>query len=744
MRQGLDVLIPALGALFAAAGAFMLFRRPHAGARALAAVMAAGAWWTLCAALEMNSGNREGAVFWSKMAAFGIAGLGPFWILFSLRYSEPDRPVSRRKWGLIWIGPILYILLVWTNHIHNWVWPQVEWIVETGRCRFGHGPAKWGMAVYSYALFLAGGRRVWATVRHSSTVYCGKALLLLVAFLFPVFPNFLYLMRWTPWPEMDVTPIAITFSVILVAFAVFRRGTLDLFPLARTLVFERMEEGVIVVDSRHQVLDLNPAAVRLMGGANCLAIGQSVGAGGREDVGGVNWKRLLTEPVTEFRTKEGRVIEGRLSPIRTEEGRSLGQLVLLRDVTAAREEARRRQEIEERLREAQKMEIVGRLAGGVAHDFNNMLQAISGFTEILLLDIPESDPKRQDLLEIQKAAARAQALTRQLLAFSRKQMLKTCLVDLNDLIRQMVKMLTRLLGEDIRIETQLTTELWPVRVDPSQIEQALLNLCVNARDAMPRGGLLTLATANKEWDEGAAAEHREELRAGRFVVVSVSDTGIGLSPEVSAHLFEPFFTTKKGRGTGMGLATLYGIVKQHGGFIHVYSEQNHGATFRLYLPAAERVDLQGDSVADGKSDSSYRGKGERILLIEDEELVRQMTDRVLRLNGYEVQPVASAAEAIRRFESDPSSWDLVFSDVVLPDGNGVDLVERFRAIHPGVAVVLASGFSDEKSRWPDIAKRNIAFLQKPWNVAELLRIMRETLSSRPAERSQNDSFSQGR
>ena len=720
-------MVPGVGALLALSSGVVLMRREQSGARSLAAVLFAVAWWTLAAAFEMSAGSREGAVFWSRMAAFGIVSLGPLWLLFSWRYSHPDRPISWRSWGLLWAIPMLYLVLVWTNSHHGWVWPSVEWISETGRCRFGHGPAKWGMAICTYGLLILGANRIFSTVRRSSSFFCGQAMVLMIIFSIPLVANLLYLLRFNPWPEMDLTPPTLALSGALVAVFLFRRRVFDLFPLARSLVFQQMEEGVLVLDSRSRVLDANPAAIRLLEGVEPLAIGTEVGVSPAPSrFAGLDWQRLFAEGALEYQTPRARRLEMRVSPIRHSDGKTLGHLVLIRDVTAVQVEAQRRREMEERLRNTEKMELLGRLAGGVAHDFNNMLQAILGFTEMLLLDTPPSDPRHAELLEIQKASQRARDLTRQLLAFSRKQMLKPSRVDINDLVRSFLKMLTRLLGEDIRVETRLAPDLWAIWADPSPIEQALLNLCVNARDAMPRGGTLTITTANVFFDEATAASRADEIRPGRFVSVSVSDTGTGLSPEASAHLFEPFFTTKKGRGTGMGLASVYGIVKQHEGFVHVYSEPNRGSTFRLYFPAADPSSSAGPRPEE-EAPLQRRGTGERVLLIEDEEEVRQMAERALRLNGYLVQSAASARDAIRLFESNPANWDAVLSDVILPDGNGLDLVERFRSLNDRLAVVLMSGFSDEKSRWPDIARQGLAFVQKPWSIPELLGLLREEL-----------------
>ena len=375
--------------------------------------------------------------------------------------------------------------------------------------------------------------------------------------------------------------------------------------------------------------------------------------------------------------------------------------------------------------QAQKMETVGKLAGGVAHDFNNILQTILGYSEFLLKSTPTTDERHRDLLEIQRSGLRAATLTRQLLAFSRKQMLMPRILDLNEIVSNLAKMLTRLLGENIQLKLDLAADLAPVKVDSGQMDQVLTNLAVNARDAMPQGGLLSLRTANLQLNEADLPFHPEG-RAGSFVCLAVTDNGAGMSRAIRGHLFEPFFTTKEqGKGTGLGLSTVYGIVKQHDGWITVYSEPGHGTTFRIYLPAIVDAAATAVAAAPAVATPPTLGHGERVLLIEDDPLVRRMTQQMLNQSGYRAIAVASCAEAQAAFNS---LIDLVLSDVMLPDGNGLDLVHQLQRQRPSLRCILTSGYADIHERWPEIEQKRWPFLIKPHNQADLLRALAAALT----------------
>ncbi|MBI4557548.1 MAG: PAS domain S-box protein [Candidatus Hydrogenedentes bacterium] len=394
-----------------------------------------------------------------------------------------------------------------------------------------------------------------------------------------------------------------------------------------------------------------------------------------------------------------------------------GAVINSRDVTESRR-------LEDQFRQAQKMEAIGRLAGGVAHDFNNLLTVIQASVEFLMADLPAGDARRGDAEEIQKAAHRAASLTRQLLAFSRRQVLQLEIVNLNIIVSDTEKMLRRLIGEDIELMTVLDPTLGTVKVDPGQMEQVLLNLAVNARDAMPRGGTLTIQTANVELDEHYAQEHAE-VQPGHYTLLAVSDTGGGMPPEVREKIFEPFFTTKE-YGTGLGLATVYGIVKQSGGHIWVYSELGHGATFKVYLP---RVDEVAGPIGKAVRNQPEPRGNKTILLVEDEESVRRLAQRILEQQGYRVLVARTGEEALRASQAYDEPIDLLFTDVVMPKMNGKELAERVKQSRPTLRVMFASGYSDDAIINHGLLEPGIALLQKPYSSEGLLRKVREVFEA---------------
>ena len=387
------------------------------------------------------------------------------------------------------------------------------------------------------------------------------------------------------------------------------------------------------------------------------------------------------------------------------------------------------QVLQEHLQQAAKMDAIGRLAGGVAHDFNNLLQAILGFTEILLKQTSLDDARHADLLGIQKAGTQAAGLTRQLLAFSRKQMIEPRVLDINVNVVSAKKMLHRLLGENIHLQTLTDPDLLPIRADPGQIDQVLLNLAVNARDAMFDGGQLTIRTSNVTLDEKDVAS-LPEARPGTFVCLSISDTGSGMNAETLSHLFEPFFTTKAlGKGTGLGLAVIYGILKQNNGWINVCSLEGQGSTFNMYFPACEGVLVPKEKMmmSTVPSPAPPRGRGECIMVIEDNPAILKLVVTSLQSHGYRVLEGASTEEALPLFNDNKNGISLLFSDVVLPGENGIDLAEHLLAVKPDLPVLLTSGYADERARWGVIEARGFSFLQKPYPLATLLLTVRKLL-----------------
>jgi PAS domain S-box-containing protein len=423
--------------------------------------------------------------------------------------------------------------------------------------------------------------------------------------------------------------------------------------------------------------------------------------------------------VWRLRKKSGEIIQVEITKHTFTLGDRACRLAVGRDVTE-------RLRLEEQLRQSQKMEAVGRLAGGVAHDFNNMLSVILSYASLLLGDMKPGEPMRDDLEEIQKAGERAAALTRQLLMFSRQQVLEPKVLDLNEVLASMDKMLQRILGADVDLLSLPSQPLGRVRIDPSSVEQVIMNLVVNARDAMPTGGKLTMETDNVVLDDAYARAHLG-VKPGPHVMLAVSDTGTGIDKETLARIFEPFFTTKEsGKGTGLGLSTVFGIVQQSGGSVWVYSEVGQGTTFKIYLP---QIDAAVDSTHSIAPPITLRGS-ETILLVEDDDQVRAVARDILRRNGYNVIEARNAGEALLHSERHPTTIHLLLSDVVMPQMSGPELAKRLAASRPEMRVLCMSGYTDDSIVRHGVIEAHLAYLQKPITPESLTTRVREVLDEK--------------
>jgi len=419
-------------------------------------------------------------------------------------------------------------------------------------------------------------------------------------------------------------------------------------------------------------------------------------------------------------TKDGRRLDVSISvsPLRDAKGDVIGASAIARDITAQKR-------AESQLHQSQKMEAVGRLAGGVAHDFNNILGIIRACTEFLRDRIDSTAESSPYVENIKKAIERGSSLTRQLLAFSRSSAIQPRVLDLNERLRDVSKLLRPLMGDDVEILVVSKTPAAVVEADPGQLDQIVVNLAVNARDAMPRGGKFILETGTTKFDEAFAEQH-QAMAAGKYVLLAISDTGTGMDEATVSRIFEPFFTTKEvGKGTGLGLATVYGIVKQSAGHILVYSELGHGTTFKIYLPSADhKIGLESKPEVETVSP---KRQGTSILLVEDDETMRGLTRQALEEHGYTVVEADDGKSALEWAESYPASIDLLLTDVVMRRMSGPELVDRLSASHPNLKVVYMSGYTGELMAEQEVLKRGITFLEKPFSRAALLNTIHTTL-----------------
>lgn len=499
-------------------------------------------------------------------------------------------------------------------------------------------------------------------------------------------------------------------------------------------LFESAQEGILLLDAEtKKLMDVNPYMLSMISYERNEIVGKELW-----EAGIFQDQNAFNEAFEQF-GEEGHVYcEGMV--LRTKGSEHINiemncnsylvkdQWVIqcnVRDITERKKAEEEREKMRAQLFQAQKMEAIGTLAGGVAHDFNNLMTAIQVSSDVAMMKASDGDTIVRELEEVRHAALRASGLIRQLLLFSRKHLMEFTAVNLNDNIENLLKMLHRLIGEDIKIKTLFDMDVKTIRADAGNIEQVIMNLALNARDAMPQGGELYLKTENQVFGTDIR-QQMPEGRAGQFVCLTVSDTGIGMNKDTMTRIFEPFFTTKGShKGTGLGLSVVYGIIKQHEGWITVESEPDKGSTFKLFFPTADQeTDF---NEVDHVPMDALRGSGERILLVEDEEKVREFTTRAIKKCGYQVFPTRSVKEALDVFETEKGRFDLVFSDVVLADHTGIELAEELLKKKPDVKVLLCSGYMDHKSQWPLIRQKGYAFLQKPYALTELLQLIRDTI-----------------
>jgi PAS domain S-box-containing protein len=517
-------------------------------------------------------------------------------------------------------------------------------------------------------------------------------------------------------------------------------GTLE---ARRGAIVQAALDAIVSIDHQGRVLEFNPAAERIFGYR-------------RDDTLGRKLADLIIPPAQRARHAEGlarylstgekRVIGRRieLTALRAGDEEIPVELSIIempgtqppvftgfiRDLTERRQADEALRAKEEQLRQAQKMEAIGRLAGGVAHDFNNLLTVITGRSELLLARLAGNEALRSEATVIHGAAQRAAGLTRQLLAFSRKQVLQVRLLDLNEVVAGAETILRRLIGEDVELATVLRPGVGKVRADPGQIEQVIMNLVVNARDAMPQGGRLTLETAAVELDQAYRLQHPPAV-PGPYVMMALSDTGVGMDPATRAHLFEPFFTTKA-QGTGLGLATVYGIVKQSEGYVWVYSEPGQGTTFKVYLPRAEAASEARDAGPQPAAAPPPAPGSGTVLLVEDEEVVRNLVHEILDRCGYTVLEARDAQDARRICAEHRGEIHLLLTDVVMPQMNGRALASVVTEMRPSMRVLFMSGYTDDAVVRHGILEQHVAFIQKPFTPDGLARKVREVLGAETA------------
>ena len=693
-------------------------RRRSRGALAFSALMAVVVANVLVSLFMLSSRTITGFLFWIKVS-FVSGGLGVAWLVFSLRYDGKSLGTVARVGSALAIEPVTMAVLAWFNDWHHLLWTgaTAELVAATGLLHVAahFGPLFWVWTGYQYALLLAGAIILLHGLPRAPMAYRGQTLAVLAALVVPWSANMLFVAGRTPVSGIDLTPLAFAVSGIILFIAVYRFRFLDLVPISRSTVLEAMPSGVIVLDSAGRIVDINPAAEEVLG---CTAQGVLGTPGVRVmpqlSAALVRGEAEATLPIDGVE----RSFELRVSPMRG----SMGQLILLTDVTE-------RKRMAASLLQSQKLDGLGLMAGGIAHDFNNMLTAILGNLGLVRDQEARSESIDEPLSNAEHAARRAAGLTRNLLTFSRNISPTPVPVNVNTAADLVLQSIAELLPVGITVRRTYAPDVWTVLIDQVQLAQAVMNLVVNARDAMEGHGTLTVSTANATLDEEFVSTHPGS-RAGEFVLLRVTDTGTGMSKRVRDHLFEPFFTTKPlGQGTGLGLAVVYGAVQQAGGLILVDTVEGRGTTFSIYLP---RCPEQPEPAAQDGRPVHRPARGQKsVMVVDDEEQVRQMTQRMLERDGYAVMTAADGPSALRQFEENGDTVDLVLLDISMPGMTGDQVLCRLREIDPGVPVVISSGYSfaasvEDLVGTPGGAN---AFLSKPYTLQELSQTVASTLSS---------------
>jgi PAS domain S-box-containing protein len=687
--------------------AYAFAQRRVRGATWYATLLIALSVWCTAYAWELTATGFEAKSLALKVKYIGVMLLPMAWLGFVHDFVAMNGGRLRQVVTGVGVLSAMLLLTAWTDGWHGLFWGNLR-LEGEGRdaVLVGRGPGFWTNIGLTYGALAAGVAVLVSQAVASPYLYRKRAFIIVAAALIPWAGNFLFLAGDERPGTVDFTPALFSLTALLAALAVFRYRVLDPIPTLRDVRIEVIGDGLVILDTRGRIADLNRAAEGILGRTRATAAGMP----GNELLHGLDWSGEVERRV-DIRRRLGsseRTFDTSLTPIRAPSGQRTGSLVLLRDVTE-------RRMLEEQLRQAQKMEAVGKLAGGVAHDFNNLLTAIIGFSALAEDDLPEDSPARPSLAQVRRSAEQAASLTRQLLAFGRRQLLQPEAIDLNDVVRQMEPMLRRLIGEDVTVRAEYGEPMPIIDADRTQLQQILLNLAVNARDAMPAGGHLTIRTGRLT--VGGRFEGGPDLPDGEYVWLEVSDTGQGIPPEALHRIFEPFFTTKAfGQGTGLGLSTVYGIAKQSGGDVMVTSTPGSGAIFRVLFPATAASAPGAVAAVPHEETEAPPGT---VLLVEDDKAVRDFVGEVLRNSGWTVVTAATPAEALAMAARQALHLDVLVTDVVMPGMNGGELADRLLDLRPQLRVLFISGYDDEEMASRGLVSAGREMLAKPFTPGQL-------------------------
>jgi signal transduction histidine kinase/CheY-like chemotaxis protein len=678
--------------------------------------------WALGYSFELASSTPFWYWVWGVVQYVGIATVPVVFFLLMIHYAGIEGCLTKNMYRAMWIIPVVSVALRMTDPLQGLV-HQATTIHHVGGFALQMhrpGPWFWVQTCYSYLMLFSGILILLYFRSTARLIHRRHMTLLAVGSLAPFAGSLAYITGYRPMGFLDLTPLSFTFTGLAVAWGALASRVLEIMPVARTALVDSFPDGLLMLDRRGKILDMNATAGHMLN----LDVHNAIGAQTHKAL--AQWPALLdlcnieTEgkvEIEDHRKGQGTLyFEARLTFVRTHANEVSALLIVLTDVTA-------RKRVEEQLREAMKMEAVGQLAGGVAHDFNNLLQVINGNVELVLNEIPKQHPAYPLLQEVAVGGNRAASLVRQLLAFGRRQIIRPEHLDLNEVVVSFLSILNRLIGEHIRVGFIPAASLGAIFADRGQIEQVLMNLSINARDAMPEGGTLRFETARIVREPGHCAGQPGE-KPGEFVMLSVTDNGAGMDAFVLEHAWEPFFTTKQpGKGTGLGLSTVYGIVQQHGGFADVQSRQGEGSTFRIYFPEQDAPPLP----IQAREQAPPETGRETILVAEDEDTVRRLATRILERAGYSVIAAADGRQALELAGEHEGGIDLALLDVVMPVLGGRAAYEQLKQRYPGMKFLFMSGYNVDTVNAAFVLDHGLELVQKPFERIQLLQKIRELL-----------------
>ncbi|MBW2095238.1 MAG: response regulator [Deltaproteobacteria bacterium] len=712
---------------------YLFHRRSFHGAKQLMFAMSAVSVWSFAYSFEFLSRSLEAKLWWVKIEYLGGAFVGVLFLIFILFIINKEKWLTKTRVVFFLIIPCIIPFVALTNGIHHLMW-SAAWLDKSGPApvvAYQRGMGFWFFVIFTYAFLVAGTGILFRAYLHAARFHRRQILIVLVGVLVPLLSNAFYLFGISPLQHLDLTSFAFTVTGIVIALGLFRFRLLEIVPIARDMVFEGIRDAVIVLDLQDRVLDLNEAARNIVPGNPSTVIRREAREVFPEWFPSAVRIRELKKTHADISIRNNgnvRDYDLSVSPLLDKKKHQIGSLIMLRDITDRKLAEKERQRFQEKLQRAEKMEAVGTLAGGVAHDLNNILMAIVGYPDVLLMQLPEESPLRKPILAIKDSGNKAATIVQDLLTLARRGVSTMEVTNLNRIVTQYLQSpeyeKLQSFHPDIELETRLEKDLLNIMGSPVHLTTTVMNLVSNGFEAMPGGGRVSISTKNIYVDR--PVQEYEDLEEGDYVVLSISDNGLGISPEDLKRIFEPFYTKKvMGRsGTGLGMAVAWGTVKDHQGHIDVESKEGEGTTFTLYFPATRSVSTQNEVPL---SIEEYSGNGESILVVDDMDSQREIASVLLTQLGYSVDTSASGEEAVEMMQN--AEFDLVVLDMIMDPGiDGLDTYKQILALHPGQKAIIASGFSETDRVKAALALGVGQYVKKPYTLQRIGMAVRQELA----------------